>query len=105
MMSDERKPVLERTDSGVLLFWCPGCHELHGVWTESPNPTTKALWTWNGDLILPTFSPSVLVLGVAGVQFRCHSFIRDGVIEYLADSEHTLAGKKMSLPPEPLNQM
>lgn len=96
---------MERTSNGVLLFWCPGCQQLHGVWTETPNPVTGAKWTWNGDLYVPTFSPSILLQGVNGSHFRCHSFVREGVIEFCQDSEHRMAGKKINLPVDPINQI
>lgn len=92
--------VLRVTDNGMLVFYCPGCRELHGVWTKEPNPMTGAKWTWNGDLIKPTFSPSIVVNGKP----KCHSFVRAGMIEYLNDCEHGLAGKTVPLPAEPLNQ-
>ena len=104
-MAAAPRPVLERTSNGVLLFWCPGCQQLHGVWVESPNPMTNAQWSWNGNLYLPTFSPSILVRGTHGANFRCHSFVRDGVIEFCQDSEHRMAGQKMKLPEDPINQM
>jgi hypothetical protein len=104
-MDEAGKPVLEQTTDGVLLFYCPGCQQLHGVWVDSPNPKTGAKWTWNGDFFKPTFSPSILVNGVNGSHFRCHSFIRNGVIEYCSDSEHRMAGKSISLAGDPINQL
>ncbi|BAS10570.1 hypothetical protein AHiyo4_39920 [Arthrobacter sp. Hiyo4] len=32
---------------------------------------------------------------------RCHSFVRNGHIEFLSDSTHELAGQTMALPPLP----
>lgn len=32
---------------------------------------------------------------------RCHSFVRDGKIEFLSDSTHKLAGQTVDLPPLP----
>lgn len=32
---------------------------------------------------------------------RCHSFVRDGKIEFLNDSTHSLAGQTVDLPPLP----
>jgi hypothetical protein len=52
-------------------------------------------WTVSGvEEDRPTVSPSILATG----QRRCHSFVRDGMIEFLADSEHELAGKTVELP-------
>lgn len=79
-----------------LLFECPGCDAPHVAYvggTERPN------WQWNGDEALPTLSPSVLVTWEQfGVPQRCHSFVRKGRIEYLADCTHALAGQTVDLP-------
>lgn len=95
-------------------FWCPGCVHVHGIVVEAPNS-----WTWNGDLRRPTISPSILVHphktlvdstleGDALVAPEnvtttplCHSFVREGRIEYLGDSTHELAGQTVDLPPWP----
>lgn len=95
-------------------FWCPGCDHVHGIVVDTPSS-----WTWNGDLERPTFDPSVLVHphktflnhdleGDALVAPEnvtttplCHSFVRDGRIEFLGDSTHALAGQTVDLPPWP----
>ncbi|SDI15562.1 DUF6527 family protein [Pseudomonas panipatensis] len=56
---------------------------------------------WNGDVDRPTFAPSVLVTypwGPEQMQVRCHSFVRDGRIEFLSDCTHALAGQTVNLP-------
>jgi hypothetical protein len=102
---------------GLLLFECPGCGNHHGVWTDpaNPNPKTNAGWSWNGDLDRPTFTPSILVNGVAPitddqaqrilageviepVPTACHSHVVDGQISYLGDCTHALAGQTVPLP-------
>ena len=84
-------------------LWCPGCEEHHRVGTE---------WQFNGDMEKPTFSPSLLVwldpnpkadpkhdpTGKYRNGFRCHSFIREGHIEFLGDCTHKLAGQTVELP-------
>lgn len=87
----------------MLLFWCPGCDEQHGIAIDPPlatdSPGAMPTWGWNGNVELPTLSPS-LHLTVAGEAPRvCHSFIRDGRIEFLADCTHGLAGHTVDLPP------
>lgn len=100
--------VVVQTSEGTLLFWCPGCRELHAVWlAPMPNPTTGAVWTWNGSTDRPTFSPSILVHGFTNgriFQPRCHSYVRDGVIEFLGDCEHDLAGRSERLLSDPLSR-
>lgn len=88
--------VVRTTSDGVVMFWCPGCETYHGVWTTDVNPLTGARWSWNGDRVRPTFSPSVLVHGNGKVP-HCHSWVRDGVIEFLGDCSHPLAGLKVGL--------
>lgn len=75
-------------------FMCPGCKALHA-------PSNS--WTFNGDPDRPTFSPSILVRGVndLGAPERCHSFVRDGKIQFLPDCTHELRG--MTVPMERLD--
>lgn len=80
-------------------FWCPGCRRNHGVWVYKPNPTTGAKWTWNGNLVNPTFSPSLHVFP-NNPEARCHSFVTDGSIRYLSDSYHELKGTTVQLKPD-----
>lgn len=81
-------------------FRCPGCGREHYVPTVGPHA-----WGFNGDEERPTFTPSILVYasqrwedGKAIPTPRCHSFVRDGRIEFCGDSEHALAGKTVDLP-------
>lgn len=79
-----------------LAFECPGCGQLHAIPTVGPRA-----WTFNGSLERPTFSPSILVRWTSGPEHQagvCHSFVRDGQIEFLTDCSHELAGKTVPLP-------
>lgn len=60
----------------------------------------NSTWTFNGDFEHPTFSPSILVNDdrAAPDLPRCHSFVRDGRIQFLGDCTHALAGKTVELP-------
>jgi hypothetical protein len=79
-------------------FDCPGCENSHGVWTKQRN-SVNAKGDFNGDLDKPTVSSSILVrYPIKGVMGICHSFIRDGKIEFLGDCTHHLAGKTVELP-------
>lgn len=96
----------------VIHFWCPGCNDAHSVTVDAPES-----WTWNGDEAAPTFDPSVKVTGVQwprGIGFYkethdvepgrptiCHSWVRDGRIEFLGDCTHVLVGQTVDLPPWP----
>lgn len=71
----------------------------HAVWTH--NRPKGAVWSFNGSLDKPTFAPSILVTrkeGAGRAQKVCHSFIREGRIEYLSDCTHALAGQTVDLP-------
>lgn len=76
-----------------LRFDCPGCNSAHVI-TIAPHPNP---WEWNGDTDHPTIAPSVLVTG-GEHNIRCHSFVRDGRIEFLTDCTHALAGGQLDLP-------
>ena len=81
----------------VLFFWCAGCGHAHSVPISSGDPGHN--WTLSGDLLAdrPTLHPSVkhYTTNRGGQEFvRCHYYLRDGVIDYLNDSNgHKLRGK------------
>lgn len=77
-----------------LHLWCPGCDTVHGVRTDPPG------WTWNGDSVKPTLSPSLLTRNGSDGQV-CHGFVREGRFEFLNDSTHAMAGQTVDLPPWP----
>jgi hypothetical protein len=74
----------------IYLFQCPGCGYSHWV-RDHGKPRWSIFGLENNS---PTVSPSILVRG----QYRCHSFIRDGNIQFLSDCTHNLAGKTVELP-------
>ena len=58
-------------------------------------------WHWNGDVYKPTFSPSILsrlVVGKERRNIRNHVFVRGGMIQFLDDCSHQLAGQTINLP-------
>lgn len=108
--------VLRALAGGRVAFYCPGCDGPHQVGVEPP---AAVVWGWNRNAERPTFSPSILVRGVRRmsdeeharytatrelpepVPVVCHSFVRDGRIEFLADSTHELAGQTVPIPDWP----
>lgn len=83
--------------AGVYSFFCPGCGKYHTVFTKDEG-YKHPIWGFNGDVDKPTFTPSVAVLNVTpDGESRCHSFIRNGVIEYLSDCDHALAGRRIAM--------
>jgi hypothetical protein len=53
-------------------------------------------WTWNGDTEKPTLKPSILSRGGGG-DHRCHTFVNDGMVQFLGDCSHELAGQTLPL--------
>lgn len=109
---DETKDYVE--------FKCPGCGHLHHMNVDPANG--RPAWSFNHDLEKPTFSPSLLVRSghhvpgqpqppnCAPCNYKdedgngwpypcgvCHSFIREGNIEFLSDCTHELAGKTVPM--------
>lgn len=82
-------------DERSLYWWCPGCDNPHRVPIEGCGG-----WRWNGRTDLPTLSPSVkLSTTVDGrPKTLCHCFIRQGQVEFLADSAHELSGRTVDIP-------
>ena len=87
-----QRGVLRTLEGGHVAFFCPGCECAHVV-RITPAP---GAWGFNGDYERPTFMPSVLVwrdgnpAAAPGFERyreaqRCHSFVRDGQIEFLTD--------------------
>ena len=96
-----------------MLFYCPGCDAVHGV---------NNAWQFNNDYEKPTFSPSVLVrTGHYSPEHKsdqcwctynithkddpapyrcaiCHSFVKEGKIQFLSDCSHSLADQTVDLP-------
>lgn len=91
---------VKELNPGVFYFNCPGCGHLHGLHTINPN-TQDAMWSFNGDLNKPTFTPSLLARWNEGPEekpMRCHSFITDGTIRFLSDCTHLLKDKTVEIP-------
>lgn len=82
------------------MFHCSGCKFEHGLWLD-PNHSDGNSWNWNGDVHKPTISPSILVSWNEGPEQKkqvCHSFIKEGRIQYLGDCTHHLSGQTIDLP-------
>lgn len=131
------------------MFKCPGCAFVHAIGVEKEIVTPghaneegawipesrqrevvsgkRPHWSWNGDAVKPTFSPSILVRTIrledvtetdfneyenlvampGGIDvvlehpkfmWRCHSFVKEGRIYFLDDCSHKLAGQTVDLP-------
>lgn len=97
------KDVVDHTKALIgYRVGCPACTEAGQgsahvfyvrSYTEKLNGTQG--WQFDGDYERPTFSPSMLA---HGHKARCHSFVRNGRIEYLSDCTHAYAGQTIGLP-------
>lgn len=97
-------------------YWCQGCNDIHGVVVAGPGA-----WGYNANPEKPTFTPSVLTRGHRLVrdehghwtgEYRldangkpieevCHTFITNGMVQFLGDCTHALAGQTLPLPELP----
>lgn len=110
-MTKIKKAIPDKPEySDMLMFKCPACGETHVV-SVGPKSYWNIRWQFNGDYNKPTINPSVLVTVdiPADVKIepnirRCHSFIRDGKIQFLSDCTHHLAGQTVELPDFPDNE-
>lgn len=64
-------------------FYCPGCERIHQVNNK-----------WKINISNLTISPSILVTSPKGSddRTRCHSYIKEGKIQYLGDCNHKFRG-------------
>lgn len=115
-------PILARVAASQgygLMFYCPGCKEEHAVWAGEGD---KPRWGYNNNPEKSTFTPSILIRsGHFASHWKpggscwctwaaeegedpgfscgvCHSFVTDGVIQFLSDCTHALAGQSVPLP-------
>lgn len=99
---------------------CPGCGNGHEFRVDANKNSQNFAaganngWPFNGDTAKPTFYPSMLVRGtvpltddevkrvMAGEKIvpqpmTCHSFVKDGEIQFLGDCTHKLKGLTVPL--------
>ena len=93
---------------------------MHAIRTKGP-----VKWAWDGNVQAPTFSPSVLVTcghympgmpqppncpyckdlepgdKATDYCYRCHTFIKGGMVQFLGDCTHEFAGQTLPLPDLP----
>ena len=74
------------------LYFCVGCGYEHAFALRKEG----GKHVFNMDLDKPTVSPSLLQNHDPSQ--LCHSFIKNGKIQYLSDCWHALAGKTIDLP-------
>ena len=77
------------------MFYITGCERGHRFDDKT--------WKFNDDVENPTLEPSYLTgfpdkEGRSLVVLRCHSFIKNGKIQFLSDCFHGLKNKTVALP-------
>lgn len=108
---------------------CKEMHQVRTTLPGLRGPIDGPSWQFNGDFDTPTFAPSILVRGVRldmpdeeldrildtynlpkdrermlsdkRINTVCHSFVKDGQIQFLGDCTHALAGRTVPLEPCP----
>ena len=101
-------PNEDEMAKGVIAIFCPGCNEVHCIYTQMPLGNI-GVWGFNNDFEKPTFTPSLLIRtgshAFPGYEddpdcppTTCHTFITDGKIQFLNDCTHELAGQTVDLP-------
>ena len=100
----------------MYAFRCPGCKQPHVYVTAEHTNGVGPTWTFDGNMDYPNFSPSLLnrwgthydpnwgaddpdltPADRNALSGTCHLFVRNGMIEYCADSSHELAGKTVPM--------
>lgn len=100
---------------------CPACGTYH-VFDDKVNSARAKMrgggWDFNGDVDRPTFSPSMLMrtnfdiaafsraekagralpVDMPKIDYVCHSYVREGRIEFLGDCTHDMRGQTHELP-------
>ena len=89
-------PAAEATH---VILHCPGPYENRLIPVHSPGSSVQRagpVWDWNRDTERLTLKPSILTTGDQDMP-RCHSFVRNGQIQFLSDCDHELAGQTVDL--------
>ena len=90
--------VLVELEDGSIGWQCPGCETLHRIFVNKAGS-----WTWDKSVDSPTFSPSALTRWTDGreehsINHVCHCFVKAGMIQFLGDCTHKLAGQTVPIP-------
>lgn len=119
-LSSKLRSLLAPDGRRSIAFFCPGCKDFHVIPVETGGTDS---WQWNGEVDRPTFWPSVDVKtghfmnshkpgsscwctynkehpedAEDGFEcIHCHSFVTDGMIQFLTDCTHSLAGQTVPL--------
>ncbi len=116
-----RVKLFESNGIQYIKFDCPGCKDTNVIGVKGDS-SFEPIWNFNGDTEKPTISPSILArTGHFARHFNkdnetcwcdynkenepssfscyiCHSYVTNGVIEFLGDCTHDLKGQRVELP-------
>lgn len=84
---------VDKDGNETITWWCPACSIAHGVRVDGQNA-----WDWDGDVMMPTIRPSVLSRTGS---ITCHCHVLLGMLLFLTDSTHALAGQTVPVPDWP----
>ncbi len=87
-MNKENDVIHTTSNEGEFLFWCSGCNEVHAIQTSN----NGAIHNFNGDFKKPTFNLKNNMPFTVIKNWYCCFKIIDGVIRYMPQSKHILAG-------------
>jgi hypothetical protein len=95
-------PIEENGQVVGYLFDCPGCKLSHAPYIRPHKSFNGSSWEFNGNMDKPTFEPSILAqivpTDITKPPMVCHSFVKDGMIQFLDDCTHQLAGQTVEIP-------
>lgn len=96
LYSGENNTIEPNVIWGYMIM-CPGCKSEHVLTTNPKFWNDGDPWIFNGDKERPTFNPSLLIWK-DNPDSRCHSFIKNGQIQFLGDCGHELKNQTIDLP-------
>jgi len=90
--------VVQPDKTHIGYSWeCPGCKTHHMVSTDKPDEYGHQ-WTFTGTVENPTIRTSLLVNpNREPGRPVCHTFITNGMIQFLGDCTHELAGQTVEM--------
>lgn len=97
-------PVEEATHIELRLP-CPLSYRMLPIILKGSRDANKEIvWSWNGNTDKPTLKPSILTKGgrwdkemTKYTEYTCHSFVIDGMVQFLSDCTHENVNKTLDL--------
>ena len=77
------------TSGGLILWECPGCNEMHSVWTDKNKPSPfkhSKMHSWDGSKVSPTIVGLIEVMVASYMTCQCR--ISNGHITFLDGCTH-----------------